>query len=113
MSSKVGLILSFIFVSLFFSLGIDMMSLQIIYSDLDSKGIAISYRISNHGTLDDPFIQSIESQFKVKFTCLSNCSPMFGDVVTYAISKEYKPIIIKKETMTVSIERNAVIGYYN
>ena len=113
MSSKLGLILSMIFVTLFFAFGLDLITIQFIYNDLDAKSVAISYKISEYGTIDNTIKQNIEKTFKVDFTCVSNCSPMFGDVVTYVISKEYKPIIIDKNTMTISVERNAVIGYMN
>lgn len=113
MSSKLGLILSMIFVTLFFAMGLDMICVQIIYNDLDSKCIAISYQISQYGTIDNQLKSSIESTYKVNFTCINNCSPKFGDVVTYQISKDYRPIIIKQETMTISVERSAVIGFYN
>ena len=113
MSSKLGLVLSMIFVAMFFAFGLDLINIQFIYNDLDAKSVAISYRISEHGTVDDSLKQNIESTFKVTFQCKSNCSPLFGDVVTYVISKEYKPMIINQDTMTISIERNAVIGYIN
>ena len=113
MSYKIGLILSMIFVTLFFAMWLDMICVQIIYNDLDSKCIAISYQISQHGTIDEQLKSSIESTYKVSFTCIDNCSPKFGDVVTYQISKDYRPIIIKQETMTISVERSAIIGFYN
>lgn len=113
MSSKLGLVLSMIFVTLFFAFGLDLITIQFIYNDLDAKSVAISYKISEYGTINNSIKQNIESTFNVNFTCVSNCSPMFGDVVTYVISKEYKPIIIDKNTMTISVERNAVIGYMN
>lgn len=113
MSSKLGLILSMIFVTLFFAMGLDMICVQVIYNDLDSKSVAISYQISQYGTINNEIKSSIESKYKVRFTCIDNCSPKFGDVVTYQIAKDYRPIIIKDELMTISIERNAVIGFYN
>ena len=113
MSSKLGLVLSMIFVTLFFAFGLDLITIQFIYNDLDAKSVAISYKISEYGTINNSIKQNIESTFNVNFTCVSNCSPMFGDVVTYVISKEYKSIIIDKNTMTISVERNAVIGYMN
>lgn len=102
-----------VFVTLFFAMGLDMICVQIIYNDLDSKGVAISYEISQYGTVNNEIKSSIESTYNVKFTCLTNCSPRFGDVVTYQISKDYRPIIIQQEMMTISIERTAIIGYYN
>ena len=102
-----------IFVAMFFSFGIDLINIQFIYNDLDAKSVAISYKISEHGTVDESLKQNIESTFKISFRCTSNCSPMFGDVVTYVISKDYKPFIINQDSMSISIERNAVIGYMN
>lgn len=112
MSSKISFILSLIFVSLFFVMGIDLISIQAIYSDLDSKSGAISYRISEYGTIDDSLVSYIESKYKVTFECLDKCSPMFGDEVQYRISKEYKPLFVSKDVMKLSVTRFAVIGYY-
>ena len=113
MSSKLGLILSMIFVTMFFAFGLDLISIQFIYNDLDAKSVAISYQISQYGTINESLKQNIEDTFHVDFACVANCSPMFGDTVTYVISKRYKPMIIKQESMTISVERNAVIGYMN
>ena len=113
MSSKLGIMLSMIFITIFFAFGLDLVSIQFIYNDLDSKSIAISYEISRYGTLNESFKDSLEQKYNVSFTCKSYCTPMFGDVVTYVISKDYKPLIINKDTMTISVERNAVIGYLN
>ena len=113
MSSKLGLVLSMIFVTMFFAFGLDLICIQFIYNDLDAKSVAISYKISQYGTVNEMLKQNIEETFEVEFNCVSNCSPMFGDTVTYVIAKEYKPMIINKDTMTISVKRNAVIGYMN
>lgn len=113
MSSKLGLVFSMIFVTLFFALGLDLIAVQIIYSDLDAKSGAISYMISKYGTIDSDIKNAIEDKYDVSFTCTSNCSPLFGDVVTYVISRDYKPLMIRDDIMTISVERNAVIGYYD
>ena len=39
MSSKIGTILSLIFVSMFFLLGVDLMCLQLTLSNLDAKSV--------------------------------------------------------------------------
>ena len=113
MSSKLGLVLSMFFVVLFVAVGIDLISIQFIYNDLDAKSVAISYQISEYGTINDEIKNNIEVTYNVTFTCTNNCSPLFGDVVTYVISTNYQPVIIDKNTMTISLERNAVIGYMN
>ena len=113
MSSKLGLILSMIFVTMFFAFGIDLIAIQFIYSDLDAKATSISYRLSKYGNVDSEITDFIEAHYNVKFECLDNCYPVFGDVVLYRISKDYHPIIIQNDTLTVSIKRSAVMGYHN
>ncbi len=114
MSSKIGTILSLIFVVFFMLLGADMMSIQYIYADLDAKGTTISYLISQHGTVDFLIVDTIESQYNVEFSCLSSsCDNVaVGDVVTFQISTTYNPIIMSKSDITIAVQREAVIGYY-
>lgn len=111
MSYKVGFILSMIFVVMFFLLGSDLVCVQFIYSELDAKSIAISQLIAKHGSLDDDFIEQVENRYDIDFVTADNYAPLFGEEVTYVIAKEYNPVIISDETMTISIERTTVIGY--
>ena len=112
MSSKMGLILSLFFVVLFVAFGIDMINVQFAYSSLDSKCVAISYRISKNGTLDKVFIHSLEEEYNVDFVCVGNCQPLFGDVVTYQVSTYIDALIISNSAVKVTIERTAIIGFY-
>ncbi len=113
MSYKISFILSMVFVAMFFLFSGDMISLQFLYSDLDAKSVTISYLISDHGMLDGDFISYIESKYNVDFVSADNYYPLFGDEVTYVLAKDYKPLIMSKENMRVSIQRTTVIGYYN
>lgn len=113
MSSKFGLMLSMFFVVAFLLFGIDMIGIQFTYSELDQKAISISYLISKRGNIDDEYITSLENKYDVKFTCLSNCQPMFGDIVEYKLEDVYRPLVISKNEMVVSVYRSTVIGYYN
>ncbi len=102
-----------VFVAMFFLFSGDMISLQFIYSDLDAKSVTISYLISDHGMLDDNFISYLENKYDINFVSADNYHPLFGDEVTYVIAKDYKPLIMSKETIQVSIQRTTIIGYYN
>ena len=113
MSYKISFILSMIFVAMFFLFAGDMISLQFIYSDLDAKSVTISYLISERGSIDDSFISYVENKYKIDFVSADNYSPTFGDEVTYVIAKDYKPLVMSKDMMTVSICRTTVIGYYH
>lgn len=113
MSSKIGTILSSIFIIISFLLGCDLISLQFIYSDLDSKSINISYLISKSAvSFDDEFTAYIKEKYHVSFYCDKQGTPAFGEEINYVISDNFKPLMMSKESMTVSIKRMTVVGYY-
>ena len=113
MSSKVSLILSMIFVVMFFLFAADMISLQFAYSNLDATSITISHLISENLSVNQQLVDDIETKFNVDFTLLNEEEPLFGDVVDFVISKEYQSIIISNNTMLLSVKRSSVLGYYN
>ena len=98
---------------MFFLFAGDMISLQFIYSDLDAKSVTISYLISEHGSLEADFIDAIERKYQIDFVTADNYSPLFGDEVTYVIAKQYKPLVMSQDMMTVSVKRITVIGYFH
>ena len=102
-----------IFVAVFLLFGVDLASLQLAYSELDSKAITIGYVISKSGYISDSLVKEIENKYEVTFTCLSNCTPKFGDVVEYKIGSSFDPIIIFKGSKVIEIRRTTVIGYYD
>lgn len=112
MSSKVGLLLSMIFISLFFLFGADLISLQSAYTILDSKANNISYIISRNGVIDNDFISEIENTFSVAFDCPINLYPSFGEKIVYTVSSSYKPLVISKQEMTITIQRMTIVGFY-
>ncbi|MGM9873342.1 MAG: hypothetical protein ACI31G_00250 [Bacilli bacterium] len=112
MGSKIGLILSFIFIALFTAFGIDLLTLQYQLSSLDSIATNVSYYIAKKGFIDDDFINQIESNYNVRFSCLTNCNPAFGDMLTYQLEKDYKPMIISADEITLKVVRTSMVGYY-
>lgn len=113
MSYKIGLVLSMIFVALFFCFGVDLITIQFAFSNLDAQSVAISYRISHYGNIDDTIITAIENEYHITFECLENCHPQFGDEVKYRLSRQITPIVMSKEPMTIAITRSAIIGFYS
>ena len=112
MSYKLGLVLSMVFVALFFLFGADLITLESVYSSLDAKANNISYLISINGVIDDDFINYVENKFLVAFDCPKNNYPTFGDKVVYKISSSYRPLVISKNEMNVTIQRMTIIGFY-
>ena len=113
MSYKISLILSMIFVSLFFLFAADMVSLQFAYSNLDATSITISHLISKSVAVDETLTKNIEDEFHVDFILLNQEEPLFGDVVDFVITREYKAMVISSQTMLISVKRSSVLGYYN
>ena len=112
MSYKIGLILSMVFVALFFLFGADLLTLESTYSVLDAKANNISYIISRTGVIDDSFINYVENTFSVTFECPINESPEFGEKIIYQISTTYQPLVISKQEMIISIKRMTIVGFY-
>lgn len=112
MSSKLGLILSTVFVVFAFLVGCDLITLQYIYSDLDAKSVNITYLISKNPTIDAEFHSLIEQKFNVKFDCDFYGVPSFGEEINYKISHSFEPLMVFSESITVSISRMSIVGYY-
>lgn len=112
MSYKFGFILSLFFVIQILMLGGDIYALQLVHSHLDALGQTAAFRISQAGRIDEATRDWLTSK-NVTVTCHLNCTPRFGDVLEFSLETTYDPLIISSETMTVSVMRSAVIGYYN
>ena len=112
MASKIGTILSMIFVLMLFLFASDFMCLQYIYSDLDSKALTISYQIAQNQVIDSSFIKNIENNYNVIFTYSGPSNPSYGEIVDFKISKSFKPIILSSNKMMINVNRTAVVGYY-
>ena len=112
MSYKVGLILSMVFVSLCFLFGVDLISIKSVYSSLDAKATNISYLISQSGIVNQGLKKKIQRAYSVTFDCPIVTSSYLGKEITFTISTKYKPLVISKKEMEISITRIAVVGFY-
>ena len=112
MSSKLGLIISLAFFSLFFVLSVDLMCVQYYYADLDNKSVVIGYELAHLDSYSNENIASIEDRYDVSIVDISNLNPGFGDSIDYILLKEYKPIIISNNVMEIKVKRSIVRGYY-
>ena len=112
MSSKLGLILSMVFVALFFAFAGDMVSLQFAYTNLDAISVTIGQLIGEEKTINQAFIDKVENKYDIEFFILNEDEPIFGDVVDYIIAQDYQPMVISKESIHLSIKRSSIIGYY-
>ena len=113
MSYKFGLILSLTFLMAVLFLGGDLMNVATIKSSLDSLGTVVSYRIASEGTVSSSTKQLIAS-YHASFRLEEGEREGYrmGDTVTYYLTKEYEPFVLRKQAMEIYVRRSAVIGYY-
>lgn len=112
MSSKLGAILSFIFVVMAFLFSFDMITVQFTYSDLDAMSVNISYLISRSSKIDYKFRVYISERYDADFICEKEGVTTFGEEIYYVLEKTIVPLIMSTESMTVSVKRSAIVGYY-
>lgn len=112
MSYKLGILLSLVFVVAFLFLGMDMLNMSTMYSFLDSASVSIGYSIAKEARVDTEFLSSLEERYKVSFLSLSPSAPALGDVIDFVIGKEYNPLVLSKNVITIKASRTTVLGYY-
>lgn len=112
MSSKIGLIISMLFVAIFFLFGIDLICLEFNYSDIDSKSINISYYFSKSGRIDEEFVNTLEEKYNVDIIINNDRVPEFGEEINYLLVRDYKPIVLSNDPISIRIRRSAIVGYY-
>lgn len=113
MASKIGTILSLMFVVIFFLFASDMMTMQYLYSDLDSTALTIGYQIAKRRIINNQFKEYVESNYNISFTYSGPESPEYGSIVEYQVSKTFKPVIISTSEMIINVNRSTVVGYYD
>ena len=111
MASKVSMILSVIFVfQLLLMIG-DMVSLQMIQTQMQAMAVYVTHRVALTGQLDEAMIEYVEDQ-GMQLTCLQTCQPQFKDTMVIELSRSYTPLIISDEVIEIKMVRYILVGAY-
>ncbi len=115
MGSKLGLLLSFIFVIPILILSCDILLLQIVYNDLEAAALEASFLIAKYGGISSEVEDYVYEMSGANITCSENlCSNIqVGELFVFTVEKKYDPLIISDGLIKVHITRSVVIGYYN
>lgn len=113
MSYKLGLLLSIAFLMSVLLFSGDLVNVGIIKNSLNALALTVSYRIASDGAVSGE-TKSLIASYGASFRLEDGEREAFriGDTVTYYLSKEYEPFVLRKGTMELSVRRSAVIGYY-
>ena len=113
MSYKIGLILSMLFLAQLFVFTGDLISIQIIYTNLDAVSVVAGNLISSRGGLDEEIENLVYEQSGGQIMAIGDETPMFGAVYEYKIVREFTPWVMSNEPMEISVTRSVVVGYYS
>ena len=113
MSYKLGLLLSMVFLMSVLLLVGDMTNLALVKNGLDSVALTISYRIAMDGYLSKQ-CETLASTYSAKVAYEEGelSTHRIGDTVRFVVYRDYSPLILSKDTLTVAVHRSAVVGYY-
>ena len=113
MSYKVAFILSMLFIVQLFVFATDIISVQIIHSNLDAVSVTAGNIISSKGSINDDVINLVQNEAGASIEAIGDETPLFGAVFEYKISKWYNPAFFASKPMEVAVVRSVVIGYFN
>jgi len=113
MSYKVGLLLSMLFIIQIFVFAADLMSAQIIYTNLDAVSVTAGNIISSKGGITEDVRTLVAEQAGATIVALGDETPLFGSIYEYKISKPYSPVFFASTNREIAVVRSVVIGYYN
>lgn len=113
MGSKVGFILSLLFVIQLFVITTDIMSIQFIYTNLDAVSVTVGQMISKSGKISDEVVNLVYELTGGNIEEIGENSSLIGSAFRYRIFKNYDALIIDNKQMTIAVSRSVVIGYYS
>lgn len=110
MSYKLGLLLSMLFLMSVLLLSGDLVCISANLSELDSIALTAAYQISINGRIDETTIAFVEKQ-NASIKSLSGDTLSLGSTMVFRVYREYQPLIISKDTMTLNVQRSTVVGF--
>ncbi len=114
MSSKLGLILSMLFVALTFLFGADLITIQAAYSSLESDASDIAYYLSKNGYTSNfnSYFDTYYGDKGITFEITDYSGVNYdGEVVSFVI-RENLSLFLLGSSMNISVASTAMVGYY-
>ena len=113
MGYKLGLLLSMLFLAQLFVLTGDIISIQVIYTNLDAVSVVAGNLISSRGKIDAYIEGLVSDQTGGYIEAVGDEAPRFGSVYEFRLIREYTPWVMSNEPIEITIKRSVVIGYYS
>lgn len=113
MASKLGTMLSLLFIFIAFLFGVDFVMIQLNYTNLDALSLSVSYKISKTGEINESLKQYVLDSANARIEPVSiDHSYQEGDVLGYYLIKDYKLIAFESDPIEIKVKRYTVINIY-
>lgn len=115
MGKRIILMFSMVMATLAILLSSDLVSGQVITSELDTVAVTVGYYISKSGGINDSIKSYVRKEVDANIYCaMEECTSIKkGDTYFYIIEKPYTPILSIKNDNFIRIKRSVVIGLYS
>lgn len=113
MGSKMGFILSLLFVAQLFVMATDFIAIQMIYTNLDAVSVSVGYIISKKGGITQEAVDLVYQEAGAQIEQIGDTPQMIGEVFQYRIFKEYKSFTLMNRPTEIAVVRSVLIGYYS
>ncbi len=114
MSNKFGTMLGIFILFICFMFGVDLVSMQYNYTNMDALSTNISYEISKNGCLSKEIINKYKNNYDIYLYPYDSDDKKYkeGESYGYVLEKDYSPIIISNSTIKLRIQRFTIINVY-
>lgn len=113
MGSKMGFILSLLFVAQLFVMATDFIAVQMIYTNLDAVSVSVGYIISKKGGITQEVVDLVHEEAGAEIEQIGDTPQMLGEIFQYRIFKEYQSFTLMNRVTEVAVVRSVMIGYYS
>ncbi|MCQ2742842.1 MAG: hypothetical protein MJ239_06070 [Bacilli bacterium] len=90
----------------------DLCFVEAIHNELDAVALTASYKISMCGYVSEELREFVRKEAKAEIYTVTP-SASFGEALTFSVYRDYRPFVISKENMRISVTRTAIVGYFN
>lgn len=112
MASKLGFMLSSIFLVFVLLSAGDLLCLSQVRAVLNNLAVTVAYRISKDGYVSNT-TKSLIADYGATYVPVTKGFPSVGESYTFRLTKEYKPLIMSKNAMVITVSHTAIVGFYD
>lgn len=112
MVKKIFTMASFLFISISILICSDILSIELLYGELDSISTNIGYQISKSGGISDSLKLYVKKEYDANVYCgMEECGHVKkGDTYIYILEKSFNPVFVYKSNPIIKIERSVIIS---